>query len=839
MSRPLVLFLAGLTVVCRPTNLPAQVVDARDIPIGARVELRDGAGKLAEGVVLDVGADSVWIRPRDDRSGTRRHGVHRGRVASVRIRESAAVWTYDPAGDLLAFQTLFVADDADQGGYRHLVLVYFEDALTALDFETGDTRWRLPLSVDPREVGVQLWSICDAEFGFLLEGEALSRIDLDTGARLWTLADLPDELHGQTTLCEERLLLQVRADDDRDARLLGLSLETGETAWEQARIFGQRLGDDFAFQSVRHPDGRLLALYASRDGPLLIDPSTGELIWRGSALTGRPVPKPRSGWAYMQADSMAFFVPTERGVVALDLATGARAWETWNDANLTPIQFRTTPWGLLVRGRQTEGVKEPRSQYTMLDPSSGELVWELRTEGARLAFLRADSVFLAGDESIDAIDLATGEMGRLASWELRGSEAKWMGRVPLTLRSFVLDTDGFLLGWPFGSMAIERDGRERYRTFLDPPGLSLGERLSGAFLGGSWSRTAGSGPTTAWYVFTGEPENPQVEGFSLASIDRRSGEIASRVWLPDRNPNLRVSTEGFVLVSTDDRISAYPFDSCEPLTTAASSGSAALLDSLIARGWNADRFAGEEDCWPLFAAARSGRVSTTGVLLEAGWSAAESMPEGWTPLHFAAQYGHLDAVRLLLDSGARVAAITLTDFPWTPLLLAIRGGHEEVIRALEARGALEQPSARAIAGAMHQASSGDIDGALAAREQALELTPGMILPANFETTLCYHGAVWNEAQKVLADCEIGVERNPELPYAYRARAMARGLSGDFEGAAEDLRTCFRLSPYQDDATALFLMARTYEAGRQALTEETLEKLREGLSEEEPTPETPT
>jgi outer membrane protein assembly factor BamB/tetratricopeptide (TPR) repeat protein len=837
MSRPLVLFLAGLAVVCQPANLPAQVVDARDIPIGAWVELRDGTDKLAEGLVLDVGGDSVWIRPREDRNGTRRRGVHRGRVTSLRIHESAAVWTYEPAGDLLAFRTIAVADEDCEGGCRQLVLAYFEDALTALDLESGETRWRLPLSVDPRETGVQLWTICDAEFGFLLEGDALSRLDLATGDRMWTLAEMPDELHGQTTLCEERLLLQVRADGDREGRLLGLSLVTGELVWEQAGIIGQRLGEDFAFQSVRHPDGRLLALYASRDGPLLIDPSTGSLVWRGSALTGRPVPKPRSGWAYMHADSMAFYLPTERGVVALDLATGARVWETWNDENLTPAQFRTTPWGLLVRGRRTAGVKKPQSQYTMLDPSSGETVWNLRTEGARLAFFRADSVFLAGDESIDAIDLETGETGRLASWELRGSEAKWMGRVPLTLRSFVLDPDGFMLGWPFGSMAIERDGTERYRTFLDPPGLSFGERLSGAFLGGSWSRPSGYGPTTAWYVFTGEPNNAQVEGFSLATIARRSGEIASRVWLPDRNPSLAVAPEGLVLALTEDRLSAYPFDTCEPLTNAASAGADALLDSLIARGWTVDRFAGA-DCWPLFAAARAGRASSTRALLAAGWSASESMPDGWTPLHYAARYGHLDVVRALLDSGARVDAVTLTEFSWTPLLLALRGGHEEVVRALEAGGAREQEPARAIATSLYRASAGDIDGALEARAGALEVAPGMILPANYETILCYHGALWSAAEKVLADCDVGVERNPELPYAYRARALARGLSGDFDGAAEDLRTCFRLSPYQDDAPALFLMARTYESGTQALAEETLQELRGQPAGEEATPEAP-
>jgi ankyrin repeat protein len=52
----------------------------------------------------------------------------------------------------------------------------------------------------------------------------------------------------------------------------------------------------------------------------------------------------------------------------------------------------------------------------------------------------------------------------------------------------------------------------------------------------------------------------------------------------------------------------------------------------------------------------------------------------FTPLHFAAQSGHLDLVKLLLENGADPNAVT----KWknTPHDLAAANGHTEVARLL-------------------------------------------------------------------------------------------------------------------------------------------------------------
>lgn len=59
--------------------------------------------------------------------------------------------------------------------------------------------------------------------------------------------------------------------------------------------------------------------------------------------------------------------------------------------------------------------------------------------------------------------------------------------------------------------------------------------------------------------------------------------------------------------------------------------------------------------------------------------------KGYTPLHLAAQGGHLEVVRALLERGANLEA--RNEHRDTPLILAARGGHMEVVRFLLERGA--------------------------------------------------------------------------------------------------------------------------------------------------------
>ena len=57
----------------------------------------------------------------------------------------------------------------------------------------------------------------------------------------------------------------------------------------------------------------------------------------------------------------------------------------------------------------------------------------------------------------------------------------------------------------------------------------------------------------------------------------------------------------------------------------------------------------------------------------------------WSALHYAANRGHLEVVRCLVERGAKVNRRENNDF--TPILLAAAAGHWEVVRFLAAHGA--------------------------------------------------------------------------------------------------------------------------------------------------------
>ena len=88
----------------------------------------------------------------------------------------------------------------------------------------------------------------------------------------------------------------------------------------------------------------------------------------------------------------------------------------------------------------------------------------------------------------------------------------------------------------------------------------------------------------------------------------------------------------------------------------------------------------------LYSVAEKGDVEAVKMLLGSGADVAAKDEGGWTALHFAAEGGHTDAVALLLErmQGADVAA---TDdlFGQTALHLAAEGGHRDVVALLLGR----------------------------------------------------------------------------------------------------------------------------------------------------------
>ena len=105
-------------------------------------------------------------------------------------------------------------------------------------------------------------------------------------------------------------------------------------------------------------------------------------------------------------------------------------------------------------------------------------------------------------------------------------------------------------------------------------------------------------------------------------------------------------------------------------------------------------------------AAAEGDVDLVQMLLSQG-ARLDVRDEGFTPLLVAAQFGHTEVCKLLLETGKANVKETTPD-GFTPLLHAAQSGHNEVCELLLANGSdLEERLPRALDTALHEAA---IDG---------------------------------------------------------------------------------------------------------------------------------
>jgi len=89
-----------------------------------------------------------------------------------------------------------------------------------------------------------------------------------------------------------------------------------------------------------------------------------------------------------------------------------------------------------------------------------------------------------------------------------------------------------------------------------------------------------------------------------------------------------------------------------------------------------------------FSAAALGRTDQLKVLLDRGEAVLQELsPDGWTPLHLAAFFGHRETAAMLIERGADTAARSKNEIANTPLHAAIAGGRAAVAELLVERGA--------------------------------------------------------------------------------------------------------------------------------------------------------
>jgi ankyrin repeat protein len=122
------------------------------------------------------------------------------------------------------------------------------------------------------------------------------------------------------------------------------------------------------------------------------------------------------------------------------------------------------------------------------------------------------------------------------------------------------------------------------------------------------------------------------------------------------------------------------------MTAIAERAGPGTIRGLLEQGAYVDQI-DQQGIWPLFLAAQNGHAEAVRALLDGGADANKATADnGWTPLIWAAENGHAAVVRMLLDGGAD-ANKARTDAGWTPLLMAAQTGHAEVVRMLLDGGA--------------------------------------------------------------------------------------------------------------------------------------------------------
>jgi tetratricopeptide (TPR) repeat protein len=81
-----------------------------------------------------------------------------------------------------------------------------------------------------------------------------------------------------------------------------------------------------------------------------------------------------------------------------------------------------------------------------------------------------------------------------------------------------------------------------------------------------------------------------------------------------------------------------------------------------------------------------------------------------------------------------------------------------------------------------------IEEAVEAYSRAQDMDPELEIAAGSWNVLCWHGCLWGYAADIMGACERAVALAPGNAVIADSRGLARALTGDYAGAAEDFRS---------------------------------------------------
>lgn len=138
------------------------------------------------------------------------------------------------------------------------------------------------------------------------------------------------------------------------------------------------------------------------------------------------------------------------------------------------------------------------------------------------------------------------------------------------------------------------------------------------------------------------------------------------------------------ILSDPKYLHARDEDGDTPILLAACSSKLEIVELLIRHGANPND-CGNDGYNCLLMATESEEKESMAILkllISAGASVLATGINGWTPLHMAASYGHVEKAKLFIDAGADIDQRTEIDGGHTPLMEAASRGWADVVRLL-------------------------------------------------------------------------------------------------------------------------------------------------------------
>ena len=123
------------------------------------------------------------------------------------------------------------------------------------------------------------------------------------------------------------------------------------------------------------------------------------------------------------------------------------------------------------------------------------------------------------------------------------------------------------------------------------------------------------------------------------------------------------------------------------------------------------------------------------------------------------------------------------------------------------------------------ARGGRIAEAMSAYRTAQALDPRPARAASFWLPLCWYGTLWEQAAAVLWTCDHAVAVAPTQARTRHARGIARAVTGDTQGAIEDLSAFADWTMSDQERTERLAWVASLRAGRNPFTADVLASLR--------------